>query len=625
MNAAPSLFSRRSSFKLDERDIYFQLFNVLGIDKTILTTLAFQDVDKDTCVRLIDVSIGFARDYLGRSYQVADRQGCERISSSEVRVPDIYKTVWEKYKEIGLCGISAPLEYGGLGTPYVVNQAVYSVLYGADPSFCIYPGFNIGAVYLLQKYGTEEQKRNFCRPLVDATMTASMVMSEPDAGSDVGSIRTKAVREEGGRYRIQGNKIFISSGMHDLTDNIVYFVLARLEDAPSGTQGLSCFVVTKYRLNDDGSPGEYNNVGCEGVEKKMGLRGNATVQLSFGQQGPCYGALLGGSENTGLSQLMFLMNLARVATGTYALGLASSAYYSAVDYAGQRIQGTSIRGIASPKAQRLPIIEHLDVKRMLLDMKAKVEGMRSLVLKAANYLSLAMTLFGEAAEDKALRRRYEALADLLIPVVKAYCSDQAWLVCETAIQVHGGYGYISDFPVEQNCRDVKIMSIWEGTNYLQAADLVRSKLSLGKTSRSFGFLKEEIARFLEQKPLYPELAGQFDLLGAAQADIDAALANFGRWLSSGEMEQIYLMATRFMNAFGDFIVGWLLLENAAAASRAMRENDREYDANFCEGKLFSMRFFFNNTLAHLQSKLKAISTVDEDFKRIVTDNFSRPQ
>jgi alkylation response protein AidB-like acyl-CoA dehydrogenase len=441
----------------------------------------------------------------------------------------------------------------------------------------------------------------------------------------VGSIRTKAVREEGGRYRIQGNKIFISSGMHDLTDNIVYFVLARLEDAPSGTQGLSCFVVTKYRLNDDGSPGEYNNVGCEGVEKKMGLRGNATVQLSFGQQGPCYGALLGGSENTGLSQLMFLMNLARVATGTYALGLASSAYYSAVDYAGQRIQGTSIRGIASPKAQRLPIIEHLDVKRMLLDMKAKVEGMRSLVLKAANYLSLAMTLFGEAAEDKALRRRYEALADLLIPVVKAYCSDQAWLVCETAIQVHGGYGYISDFPVEQNCRDVKIMSIWEGTNYLQAADLVRSKLSLGKTSRSFGFLKEEIARFLEQEPLYPELAGQFDLLGAAQADIDAALANFGRWLSSGEMEQIYLMATRFMNAFGDFIVGWLLLENAAAASRAMRENDREYDANFCEGKLFSMRFFFNNTLAHLQSKLKAISTVDEDFKRIVTDNFSRPQ
>ena len=273
MSAVPSLTSHRSSYKVDERDIYFQLFNVLGVDKNILDTLAFQDVDKETCIKLIDVSIAFAREYLGRTYQVADKQGCERVSASEVRAPRVYKSVWEKYKQIGLCGISAPLEYGGLGTPYVVNQAVYSVLYGADPSFCVYPGFNIGAVYLLNKYGTEDQQSKFCRPLVDATMTASMVMSEPDAGSDVGSIRTRAIREEDGRYRIQGNKVFISSGMHDLTDNIVYFVLARLEDAPSGTQGLSCFVVTKYRLNDDGSPGEYNNVSCECVEKKMGLRG----------------------------------------------------------------------------------------------------------------------------------------------------------------------------------------------------------------------------------------------------------------------------------------------------------------------------------------------------------------
>ena len=322
---------------------------------------------------------------------------------------------------------------------------------------------------------------------------------------------------------------------------------------------------------------------------------------------------------------MFLMNLARVATGTYALGIAASAYYSAVDYAGQRIQGTSIRAIASPKAQRLPIIEHLDVKRMLLDMKSKVEGMRSLVLKAANYLSLAMTLFSETEEARALRRRYESLADLLIPVVKAYCSDQAWLVCETAIQVHGGYGYISDFPVEQYCRDVKIMSIWEGTNYMQASDLVRSKLSMGKTSRSFAFLKEEISSFLEHKAAYPELAEQFDLLAAALAEIQEALATFGRWLSSGEMEQIYLMATRFMNAFGDFVVGWLLMENAVAAVRTMRENDREYDAPFCEGKLFSMRFFYKNTLFHLASKLRAISTVDQDFKHLVPDNFARPR
>lgn len=619
-----SLSSHPTSFRLDERDIHFQLFNVLGVDRTILDTPAFHQIDKDVCVQVIDASIAFAREFLGRSHQVADRTGCRRISSTEVRVPHVYKTVWEKFREIGLCGISAPVDLGGFGTPYVINQAVYSVLYGADPAFCVYPGFNIGAVYLLRRYGTEEQQRDFCQALVTPTMTASMVMSEPDVGSDVGTIRTRAIREQDGRYRIEGNKVFISSGMHDLTDNIVYFVLARVDGAPAGTQGLSCFIVTKHDLTEDGSPGRFNHVTCSAVEKKMGLRGNATVQLAFGEDGPCYGTLLGGSENMGLSQLMMLMNLARVATGTYALGMASSAYYAAVDYAGQRIQGTSIRAMAAANAPRLPIIEHLDVKRMLLDMKAKIDGMRALVLKAAHYASLAMTLQSEKeGEGKALRRRYETLADLFTPLVKAYCSDQAWLVCETAIQVHGGYGYISDFPVEQYCRDVKIMSIWEGTNYMQAADLIRTKLSLGKPSRAFAFLKEDMAHFLARRGDYPELAAQFDQLEEAIDNVEQALSNFGAWLSSGEMEQIYLMATRFLNAFGDVVVGWLLLENAVAALQAMRDGDPRFDEDFCNGKIYAMRYFYRNTLSHLASKLKAISTIDEDFKILRAQHFPR--
>jgi acyl-CoA dehydrogenase len=621
MSNAALLSSYRSSFRLDERDIHFQLFNVLAVDKTILETRAFSHIDKDMCIKAIDLSITFAREYLGRSHQAADRSGCEHISPTEVRVPEVYQTVWEKFREIGLCGISAPIELGGFGTPYIINQAVYSVLYGADAAFCVYPGFNVGAIYLLKKYGTDQQQHDFCKALATPTMTASMVMSEPEAGSEVGAIRSRAIREEDGRYRIEGNKVFISSGMHDLTDNIVYFVLARVEGAAAGTQGLSCFIVTKHRLNEDGSPGEFNHVTCGSVEKKMGLRGNATVQLSFGRDGPCYGTLLGDTENAGLSQLLLLMNLARVATGTYALGMAASAYYAAVEYAGQRVQGTSIRSVAATNARRLPIIEHLDVKRMLLDMKAKVEGMRSLVFKAAHYSSLAMSLQGAQEDSRPLRRRYELLADLFTPVVKAYCSDQAWRVCETAIQVHGGYGYISDFPVEQYCRDVKIMSIWEGTNYMQAADLIRSKLSLGKASKAFAFLKEEIAIFLSADQDYPQLAGQFTMLAEAFADIERALSNFGRWLSSGEMEQIYLMATRFLDAFGDVIVGWLLLENATAAVRAMREGDRQFDADFCNGKLYTVRFFYRNTLAHLPSKLKAISTIDEDFKDLGTQHF----
>ena len=621
MSHAAFLSAYTSSFRVDERDLHFQLFNVLAVDKTVLDTPAFRHVDKDMCIKALDVAIGFARDYLGRSHQAADKSGCERVSDTQVRVPEVYRTVWDQFRDSGLCGISAPVELGGFGTPYVVNQAVYSVLYGADPAFCVYPGFNVGATYLLKKYGTERQQRDFSQILVTPNMTASMVISEPEAGSDVGAIRTRAIREDDGRYRIEGSKVFVSSGMHDLTDNIVYFVLARVDGAPQGTQGLSCFIVTRHRLNEDGSPGEFNHVTCVALEKKMGLRGNATVQLAFGQDGPCYGTLLGGNENMGLSQLMMLMNLARVATGTYALGIASSAYYAAVDYAGQRVQGASIRSIAAAGAPRLPIIEHLDVKRMLLDMKAKVEAMRSLVLKAAHYSSLAMTLMHGPEETRPLRRRYELLADLFTPVVKAYCSDQAWLVCETAIQVHGGYGYISDFPVEQYCRDVKIMSIWEGTNYMQAADLVRSKLSLGKSSKAFAYLKEEIAQFLAVAPAYPELVEQFALLAQALVDVEQALSNFGRWLSAGEMEQIYLMATRFLNAFGDVVVAWLLLENATAAVRAQRERDRQFDEDFYNGKLYAMRFFYRNTLAHLPSKLRAIATTDEDFKDLGAGHF----
>jgi acyl-CoA dehydrogenase len=318
-----------------------------------------------------------------------------------------------------------------------------------------------------------------------------------------------------------------------------------------------------------------------------------------------------------------LMNLARVATGTYALGLASSAYYAAASYANERIQGTSIKGMANPNAKRLHIVEHFDVKRMLLDMKSKTEGMRALVLKAANFSSLAMTLKDAEGAQKQQRKKYESLSDLLTPVVKAYCSDLAWQVCETAIQVHGGYGYISDFSVEQNARDVKIMSIWEGTNYMQSADLVRSKLALGKKSRAFEFFKEEISEFLEQQHFAPELANEFDALTQAMNSISSHLTKFGDWLSAGEMEQIYLMSTRFLECFGDVVLSWLLLENAVEASKQLHNVEREFDESFYQGKIYSAKYFYKNTLGHLDSKLSAIADLDEDFNLLASQHFAQ--
>ncbi|NVZ18761.1 acyl-CoA dehydrogenase [Pseudomonas costantinii] len=621
MNDMSCLSAHRSSFKLDERDIHFQLFEVLRIQENVLQSKAFAHVDRVVCEQVIDAATKFARDYLGRSYQLADKEGCTRVSAVQVSAPPVYKKVWEAYTHAGLCALSAPPELGGTGTPYVLNQAVYGILYGADPAFCVYPGFNVGAIYLLLKHGTDLQQHQFCQALATPTMTASMVMTEPDAGSDVGAIRTRAIPMENGLYRIEGGKVFISSGMHDLTDNIVYFVLARVEGAVAGTRGLSCFVVTRYRLNEDGTPGEYNHVACDAVEGKMGLKGNATVQLSFGAEGHCYGTLLGQSEGMGLSQLMLLMNLARVATGTYAMGIASSAYYNAVEYARERIQGSSVRAVMAVPSNRLPIIEHMDVRRMLMDMKARVEGMRALVLKAAHYSSLAAAMRDAEGESKVLRKRYEALADLLTPVVKAWCSDQAWRVCETAIQVHGGYGYTSAFPVEQYCRDVKIMSIWEGTNYVQSADLIRSKLAMGKASKAFNGLRDEIRMVLDRRDSYPQFNDQFDALERALTVVANTLATFGAWLSAGHIEQIYLMATRFMGAFGDMLVGWLLLENALAAQAGLDDSPSATDADFYQGKLYAMRFFFRYEIAILDAKLNAISLVDDDFTQIQSAHF----
>ncbi len=616
-----SVLDHLSSYKIDERDVYYQLFDVLRVDEALLDGRAFAHVDKNSCVQIIELAVKFAKEYLGKSYQLADKEGCKRRSGYDVRVPEIYHHVWRRFRELGLCGVSAPLEYGGAGTPYVINQAVYSVLYGADPSFCIYPGFNIGAVYLLEKHGSAQQRKAYCQALSIPSMTAALVMTEAGAGSDVGVLRTKAYREPCGRYRIEGDKIFISSGMHNLSENIVYFVVARVEGAPAGTAGLSCFVVPKVMTELEGEPGVINNVSCDRVERKMGLKGNATVQLSFGREGPSYGTLLGEQENKGLSQIVLLMNMARMATGTYALGLAASSYYSAVEYANCRIQGTSVRAMASSQAERLPIIMHMDVQRMLLDMKSKVEGLRALVFKAAHYQSLAATFKADDPELKAQMRKYEGLADLLTPIVKAYCSDCAWRICETAIQVHGGYGYTSDFPVEQNARDVKILSIWEGTNYIQSADFLRNKLCLGKRSRLFEYLREEFIDFYELRKSRASFGEHFAMLENAFIGIEDTLKIFGTWLSGGQIEQIYLMATRFLEAFGDFMLGWLLLENALVAEQEMENPQRNYEKEFYQGKICSAGYFFKNTISLVPSKLASISTVDENFKGLSAKNF----
>lgn len=657
-NESSKSVKENNAFKVDLRDQMFLLWQQFRAQDTVLDNQIYPEFDQDFCQYLISHAKSFAYEEMGPLYQVSDRQGA-RLEKGKVTLPPGFDSLWAKYKDAGWGRLGAPLEYEGLGAPYLIAQTINEIFMGANPAFMIYSGFASPALYLIDKFGDDRLKSLFCEPLAKNDFAACLCMTEPDAGSDVGNIRTKAIKQGNGLYQIEGEKIFISAGMHDLNDNIAYIVLARVEGAKKGTVGLSCFVVPRYQLEGEAKEVTSlnqedrdshidslldNGVRCVRLEDKMGLHGCATAQISFGQAAPCYGYLLGDRENVGLKQLMTMMNLARIATGIYALGMASSAYLNAAEYAGTRIQGTSFKEAFNPKAKRVAIIEHVDVKRMLLEMKSKVEGCRALILKLCMHQSQLMNLniikanpeqfeqgfTPEEMENQAYR--HQSLVNLLTPIVKAYTSDQAFKVAETAIQVYGGHGYISDNPVEQYARDIKVMSLWEGTNFVQSADLFRDKLAMGRNSKLLVLFQEEIMEFLEsfkdadkgEEQGQGEREEQGDEWAAfkPQAErLDQALNTLidthklmGSWIRQQKMERIFAVSTRFLEMMAEVTLAWLLLDGMVVAKRALLEMDSSEpneDSAFYQGKIQSGLFFMNNTLPNVFAKAQVIALEDD--------------
>ncbi|TFH42089.1 MAG: acyl-CoA dehydrogenase, partial [Chrysiogenales bacterium] len=442
------------------RDQRFTLYEMLDIEKELCTLPRFSDHSRDLYDMTIDVGVRLAVEAVYPTLTVADREGC-RYEDGTVTVPECFHRLLKIFTDGGWATTSTSVEAGGQGLPSTLSLTLHEA-FGHNFSFLSSPFLAAGAAHLIEKYGTERQKRLYMDRMYAGQWGGTMALTEPDAGSDLGSLKTKAVRQADGTFRLTGSKIFITSAENDLFENIVNPVLARIEGDPAGTKGISIFLVPKFVPKEDGTPGRRNDIRATGIEHKMGIRASATCALSFGDNGDCYAELL-GEERQGMKIMFQLMNEARISVGIQGLAAASAAYLHALDYARERVQGVNLMQIMNPDAPHVPIIEHADVRRMLLWMKSHVEGMRALVY----YCGLCYDK-NENLPDGEEREKWRGMLELLTPVCKAFCTDIGFRVTEEAIQVYGGYGYCQDYPGEQLMRDVKIASIYEGTNGIQA-------------------------------------------------------------------------------------------------------------------------------------------------------------
>ena len=521
-------------FKADLRALQFTLYEHLKVQQLFedegLNDF-FKHLGRGDCDMVLDQCMRFCTEVSGPPNRRGDSTGC-RLEDGQVYTPDGFKDAWKTLYELGLPNFTMPLEHGGFQGPLAMWVALGELQCGANTSFNMYPGLTHGAVELVAEFAQPQDRERFLEPMMDGRASGTMCLSEPHAGSDVGALTTKAVPLDGNRYKITGTKCWISAGDHDMSENIIHMVLARVEGAPAGTKGISLFIVPKYRVNDDGSVGERNDVTTASIEHKLGIHASTTAVLSFGENDDCIGYLVGDQENTGMKQMFQMMNGARIGVGVQGLGVASVAYYNALAYARDREQGSSVKAFKDPNAPRVAIIEHADVRRMLMEMKSKVEGMRVLCMRLSLHQDLVFALKGK--DDDAVVY-HQGQVDLLTPIVKAYCSDQSFRVCELAVQVYGGAGYVKDNPVEQYLRDSKIFSIYEGTNHIQALDLVVRKLHMRDGLDLQNFI-ENITQFVDKYHADPAVGHEVRVLGKAGLRLQEAGNKMVEYMMSGKLE-----------------------------------------------------------------------------------------
>jgi alkylation response protein AidB-like acyl-CoA dehydrogenase len=602
-----------AQFIADRRDVDFVLHEQLRIE-TLSEHEKYAEFNKKT----IDLIISEARNLAVKELlpiQIdGDREGA-RFEGGNVTVPESFHKAWDLFKEGEWVALSNDPEWGGQGMSVTLSLAANDYFIGANFAFMMYPGLTHGAGRLVQTFGTDQQKKLFLKKMFTGEWTGTMMLTEPEAGSDLGALTASAVKNDDGTYSITGNKIFISSGEHDMADNIIHPMLARIEGAPQGTKGISLFLVPKIWVNDDGSLGEPNDVVCTGIEEKMGIHGNATCSLSLGSKGNCRGTLL-GEENKGMRAMFQMMNEARLLVGLQGLACASSAYMYAVSYARERVQGRHLLKALEDNAPSVPIIEHPDIRRMLLTMKVYVEGMRSLLYYIGNCEDKFQISANE--EDKA---RYHGLMDVLIPMAKGYVTDKAFEVCSLGVQVYGGYGYIKEYPMEQLLRDCRITQIYEGTNGIQAMDLLGRKLGMNKGKPIMDLLGEVQQTIAAAKSI--------SSLQDVSAKVEAAVNKLGEValhigqtaMSADTRMNAFAHAYSFMEVFGDVVFAWLLLWRASLSAQNLENGAKRKDVAFYEGQIKSVEFFAHSILPVSLGKMNVILAADSTAVDISADAF----
>ena len=585
------------------KDISFILHDVLNVNNEDIA--GYSDLEPDFVSAILNESAKIAENVLAPLNAVGDKEGC-RLENGVVRTPTGFKNAFEQMKEGGWTGLDCDPDYGGQGMPFILANAVTEMFSSANMAFSMYQGLTHGAYSAIHAHGSAAQKAQYLPKMVSCEWTGTMNLTEPHCGTDLGLMRTKAIPQEGGSYKITGQKIFISAGEHDLAENIIHLVLAKIEGAPAGIKGVSLFIVPKFMVNDDGSLGQRNSLSVGKIEEKMGIHGNSTCVMNYDEAT----GFLVGDEHKGMRAMFTMMNEARLGVGVQGYAQAEVAYQNALDYAKDRLQGRDITGTKNPDGPADPLIVHPDVRRNLLDQKSFVEGAR------------AFSLWGAYLIDRAHRNKdkdADGLVSLLTPVIKGFLTDKGFDLCIQAQHIYGGHGYIEEWGMSQFARDARIAMIYEGANGVQALDLVGRKLAQdgGKYVLAFfGLVKSFVFETKGQNEAFDR--GFLDPLKKASKDLQGAATYF---MQNGMKNPNHALAGSydFMHLFGHVCLGLVWSKMAKAAHDAL-ENGTD-DAAFYETKLETGRYYMARHLPATGMHLARIETGADPVMTLKAANF----
>ncbi|MFC3074840.1 acyl-CoA dehydrogenase C-terminal domain-containing protein [Shinella pollutisoli] len=596
------------TYKAPVADTLFILNDVLALARHN-NLPGFADASADMLEAIAGEAARLAEEALFPLNRVGDQEGCTRHDDGTVTVPKGFKEAYDLYRAGGWIGLAVPEEFGGQRLPYVLHTAVGEYMSSANMSLMMYPGLTQGAIAAILVHGSDEQKAAYLPKMVEGTWTGTMNLTEPHCGTDLGLLRTRAVPQADGSYKISGQKIFISAGEHDMSENIVHLVLARIEGAPEGTKGISLFIVPKFLLADDGAPGARNAVSCGAIEHKMGIHGNATCVMNYdGATG-----FLIGPENKGLNAMFVMMNEARLGVGLQGLSIAEAAYQNAVAYARERLQGRSLSGAKNPEGKADPIIVHPDVRRALMTIKAWAEGGRAFTLWTALKSDIA-----HRSDDETARQAADDTLSLMTPILKGVLTDKGFEHAVMAQQIFGGHGYIEEHGMSQYVRDARIAMIYEGANGIQALDLVGRKLGLNG-GRAVMALFKEIGDFCEENRDDETLSFFTRHLKKGLNDLQASTMWFMQ-NALAKPDNAGAGSTDYMHLFGLVVVGymWARIAKAAQAGLAAGAGERE---DFLRNKLVTGRFFMERLMPETALRKARIEAGAETMMELAAEAF----